>query len=209
MVKYFTASLPEKHPQNRGGLQRKIDWLDALHYETNGRVEVIHGTFRTREQRFYIERKELDEIARSGIPVDWELLDDRPTFHPNMTIREEKQSDVMLGCALVTDAALGHRGVEPSVERQRAPPHLKNNRPRPSACHAAILISADIDFVPAAEVASGRFSCPVVFGFAFPHTGFELGDIAYREKGSPLGKSQNRSYGRACCNRKSSHQTGQ
>ena len=100
-----------------------------------------------------------------------------------MTVREEKQSDVMLGCALVTDAALGHRGVEPSVASQRPPEHLKNTRPTPSACHAAILISADIDFIPAAEVASSVFACPVVIGFAFPHTGFKLADVCMQSAG--------------------------
>ena len=177
VVKYFTASLPENAPKNQGGIQRKRDWLDALNHESGGRVEVVHGTFRRREHRFYIERDELDESARSGIPVNWDLLDSRATFHPHMTVREEKQTDVMLGCALVTDSALGHRGVEPALRLQEPPQHLSNARPTPSACHAAILISADIDFVPAAEIAASCFACPVVIAFAFPHTGFILGDV--------------------------------
>jgi hypothetical protein len=55
-VKYFTATIPESMPKNRAGLERKYAWLDALHYHTGGRVEVIHGTFRARKHRFYIER---------------------------------------------------------------------------------------------------------------------------------------------------------
>jgi hypothetical protein len=56
-VKYFTATIPENMPKNRGGIERKYSWLDALHYHTGGRVEVIHGTFRPRKHRFYIAFK--------------------------------------------------------------------------------------------------------------------------------------------------------
>ena len=123
-VKYFTATIPENMPKDRGGIERKYSWLDALHYHTAGRVEVIHGTFRARKHRFYIERNELDSLARSGIPVNWGLLDPRAsTFHPTLRIHEEKQTDVMLACSLLTDAALGRSGPPMPVAVQAAPHH--------------------------------------------------------------------------------------
>lgn len=68
-VKYFTATIPSNMPKYTGGIERKYLWLDALHHHTQGRVEIIHGTFRPRKHRFYIERDELDNLARCGIPI--------------------------------------------------------------------------------------------------------------------------------------------
>jgi hypothetical protein len=138
-IKYFTATIPENMPKNRAGIERKYSWLDALHYHTSGRVEVIHGTFRPRKHRFYIERGELDNLARAGIPINWELLNSvTTTFHPTLRVHEEKQTDVMLGCSLVTDTALGRTGCPTSLSPQAAPYHRSNTRPTPSACQAAI-----------------------------------------------------------------------
>jgi hypothetical protein len=174
-VKYFTATIPENMPKDRSGIERKYSWLDALHYHTAGRVEVIHGTFRARKHRFYIERDELENLARCGIPVDWKLLNPgTATFHPTLRIHEEKQTDVMLGCSLVTDAALGCSGPPTSLSVQAAPDHRSNTRPTPSPCQAAIVVSADIDFLPAAEMAAAIFNCPVAMAFTFPHEGYKL-----------------------------------
>ena len=177
-VKYFTATIPENMPRDLGGIDRKYHWLDALHHHTRGRVEIIHGTFRPRKRRFYIERAELDGLARCGIPIDWDRLTAGPvTFHPQLRIHEEKQTDVMLGCSLVTDAALGRAGSSANSMIQKAPQHRSNTRPSPSACHAAVVVSADIDFLPAAETAATVFGCPVAVAFTFPHTGYRLTDF--------------------------------
>jgi hypothetical protein len=149
--------------------------LGAVKYFT-----ATHGTFRARKRRFYIEREELDNLARSGIPVDWTLLHSAtPTFHPTMGIHEEKQTDVMLACSLVTDAALGRteRPISPFV--QAAPDHRSNTRPTPSACQAAIVVSADIDFLPAAEMAAAVFNCPVAMAFTYPHEGYNPGETPH------------------------------
>ena len=53
-----------------------------------------------------------------------------------------------------------------------------NPRPTPSACHAVIILSADIDFLPAAEMAATVFGCPVAIAFTYPHTGYKLGDVS-------------------------------
>jgi hypothetical protein len=178
-IKYFTATIPENMPKNRAGIERKYSWLDALHYHTCGRVEVIHGTFRARKHRFYIERDELDNLARAGIPVNWELLNSlTTTFHPTLRVHEEKQTDVMLGCSLVTDAALGRAGCLTSLSPQAAPYHRSNTRPTPFACQAAIVVSADIDFLPAAEMAASVFNCPVALAFTYPHEGYKLDQMA-------------------------------
>jgi hypothetical protein len=58
-------------------------------------------------------------------------------FHSTLRIHEEKQTDVMLGCLLVTDAALGLSGSQASLSIQVAPHHRSNTRPRPSPCQAA------------------------------------------------------------------------
>jgi hypothetical protein len=179
-VKYFTATIPENMPKNRGGIERKYCWLDALHHHSGGTVEVIHGTFRARKHRFYVERDELDSLARAGIPVDWKLLNSvTTTFHPTLRIHEEKQTDVMLACSLITDAALGRTARPISLSRQASPHHRSNTRPTPSACQAAIVVSADIDFLPAAEMAASVFNCPVALAFTFPHVGYKLGETAH------------------------------
>jgi len=179
-VKYFTATIPENMPKNRGGIERKYSWLDALHHHTRGRVAIIHGTFRPRKHRFYIERDELDNLARAGIPVDWKLLNSgTTTFRPTLRIHEEKQTDVMLACSLITDAALGRAGCRPSLPIQSVPHHRSNPRPTPSACQAAIVVSADIDFLPCAEMAISVFNCPVAVAFTFPHEGYELGETEH------------------------------
>jgi hypothetical protein len=174
-VKYFTATIPENMPKNAGGIERKYSWLDALHYHTGGKVEVIHGTFRPRKHRFYIERDELDNLARAGIPLEWTRLDSRSTtFHPTLRIHEEKQTDVMLACSLITDAALGRTACKTSSPLQASPHHRSNPRPTSSPCQAAIIVSADIDFLPAAEMAASVFTCPVAVAFTFPHQGYRL-----------------------------------
>jgi hypothetical protein len=183
-VKYFTATIPEGMPSNASGVQRKHNWLDALNHETGGKVEVIHGTFRARKHRFYIERDQLDQLARSGIPINWDLTrDEQATYHPQLTVHEEKQTDVMLACSLVTDAALGRAGAPFRQLVQSAPLQRANTRPTPPPCHAAIVISADIDFLPAAEMAAQVFGCPVVTAFAYPHSGYKLTELATRRQG--------------------------
>ena len=178
LVKYFTATILDNMPQDSGGIERKYLWLDALHHHTRGRVEIIHGTFRPRKHRFYIERAELDNLARCGIPINWDRLTVGPaTFHPQLRIHEEKQTDVMLGCSLVTDAAMGRAGTPAGSVIQGAPQYRSNTRPTPSSCHAAIVVSADIDFLPAAQMASTVFGCPVAIAFTFPHTGYKLTDF--------------------------------
>ncbi len=178
-VKYFTATIPEGMPRNAGGIQRKHNWLDALNKESQGKVEIVHGTFRARKHRFYIESGELDKLVRAGIPINWDLIQDkRRTYHPQLTVHEEKQTDVMLACALLTDAALG-RGRPPVKELvQKAPLHRSNTRPTPAPCQAAVVMSADIDFLPAAEVAAHVFECPVAIAFVYPHEGYRLADLA-------------------------------
>jgi hypothetical protein len=179
-IKYFTATIPANMPSNPAGIQRKYNWLDALNRETGGRVEVIHGTFRRRQHRFYIEHDELDKLARAGIPIDWDLIRDKRNYHPQLTVHEEKQTDVMLGSALVTDAALGRAGTPVQELVQKAPLHRTNTRPTPSACHAAVVISEDIDFLPAAEMAAHVFDCPVAIAFVYPHEGYRLAELATR-----------------------------
>ena len=77
-VKYFTATIPDNMPKNREGIERKYWWLDALHHHTQGRVEVVHGTFRPRKHRFYIEREELDNLIAAGSPSIWLEQTTRP-----------------------------------------------------------------------------------------------------------------------------------
>jgi hypothetical protein len=43
-----------------------------------------------------------------------------------------------------------------------------------------VVISADIDFLPAAEMAAGVFQCPVATAFTFPHVGYKLSDLLSR-----------------------------
>jgi hypothetical protein len=180
-VKYFTATIPSNMPRDTGGIERKYLWLDALHHHTQGRVEVVHGTFRPRKHRFYIERDELDNLARCGIPIHWELLSAGASrFHPDLKIHEEKQTDVMLASSLLTDAALGRAGAPYQALVQEAPQHRSNTRPTPSPCHAAVVVSADIDFLPAVEMAAGVFQCPVATAFTFPHVGYNLHDLLSR-----------------------------
>jgi hypothetical protein len=164
-------------PKNRAGIERKYWWLDALHHHTQGRVEVVHGIFRPRKHRFYIEREELDNLARSGIAVDPDRTDHTPTFHPQLRIHEEKQTDVMLATSLVADAALGAARSSAAAPRQATGDHRTNRRPTPSACDAAVIVSADIDFLPAAELAAGIFQCPVAAAFIFPRTGYPLTEV--------------------------------
>jgi hypothetical protein len=95
-------------------------------------------------------------------------------LHPHLRIHEEKQTDVMLACSVVTDAALGRAGHRPAGIIQTGSQHRSNHRPSPSACHAAVIVSADIDFLPAAEIASSVFGCPVALAFTFPHGGYKL-----------------------------------
>ena len=180
-VNYFTATIPSNLPKDTGGIERKYLWLDALHHHTQGRVEIVHGTFRPRKHRFYIERDELDNLARCGIPIHWELLSAGASrFHPDLKIHEEKQTDVMLASSLLTDAALGRAGAPYQALVQEAPQHRSNTRPTPSPCHAAVVVSADIDFLPAVEMAAGVFQCPVATAFTFPHVGYNLHDLLSR-----------------------------
>ncbi len=186
-VKYFTATIPEGMPSNPSGIQRKYNWLDALNCASGGRVEIIHGTFRARKHRFYIERAELDKLARSGIPINFEVAARQQTYRPQLTVHEEKQTDAMLASALVTDAALGRlggtSGSPASARLQTVPLHRTNTRPTPAACHAAVVLSADIDFLPAAEMAAQVFECPVVVAFSYPHEGYEVRELACRSEG--------------------------
>jgi hypothetical protein len=175
LIKYFTATIPENMPKNKGGVERKYSWLDALHYHTRGAVQIVHGTFRPRKHRFYIERDQLDDLARAGVPINWDHTARTPvTFHPHLRIHEEKQTDVMLACSVVTDAALGRAGRAPAGVIQTEPLHRSNARLSPSPCHAALIVSADIDFLPAAEMAASVFNCPVAVAFTFPHEGYNL-----------------------------------
>ena len=87
---------------------------------------------------------------------------------------------MMLSCSLVTDAALGFSGARPEILLQKAPLHRSNTRPTPSPCNAAVVVSADIDFLPAAEIAAEVFQCPVAVAFAYPHTGYKLSDFSSR-----------------------------
>ena len=178
-VKYFTATIPDGMPSNPAGIRRKYNWLDALNKESQGRVEVVHGTFRPRKHRFYIESGELDKLARAGIPINWDLVRDKQrTYNPQLTVHEEKQTDVMLASALLTDAALGRAGPPAQELVQKAPVHRSNTRPTPAPCQAAVVISADIDFLPAAEMAAHVFKCPVATAFAYPHSGYRLTELA-------------------------------
>jgi hypothetical protein len=183
-VKYFTATIPFDMPRDPSGIQRKHNWLDALHQVTGGRVEVIHGTFRSRTHRFYIESSELETLARAGIPINWDLIRDRPaTYRPQLTIHEEKQTDVMLAAALLTDAALGRQGRPAHDLIQASPRHRTNKRPTPAPCHAAVVVSADIDFLPAAEMAANVFDCPVAIAFTYPHRSYNLSELAETREG--------------------------
>jgi hypothetical protein len=176
VVKYFTATIPEGMPQDRGGVHRKHDWLDALHTATGGRVHVVHGTFARRRHGFFVDSDSIADLVRSGVPVDWNRLGDQQTFRARMSVCEEKQTDVMLACSLVTDAALGSAGPIAPAEEQKPPDHRTNTRPEPSACNAAVVISSDIDVLPAAEIAAGLFHCPTVVAFAYPQSGYCLLD---------------------------------
>jgi hypothetical protein len=180
-VKYFTATIPSNMPKDTGGIERKYLWLDALHHHTQGHVEIIHGTFRPRKHRFYIERDELDNLARCGIPIQWDRVATGATrFHPDLKIHEEKQTDVMLASSLLTDAALGRAGSPQRSLVRETPQHRSNTRPTPSPCHAAVVVSADIDFLPAVEMAGDVFQCPVATAFTFPHVGYKLYDLLSR-----------------------------
>jgi len=45
------------------------------------------------------------------------------------------------------------------------------------------MMSADIDFLPAAEMAAQVFECPVAIAFAYPHDGYRLAGLATRREG--------------------------
>jgi hypothetical protein len=183
-VKYFTATIPAGMPSNPSGIRRKYNWLDGLNQATQGRVEVIHGTFRPRQHRFYIESGELDKLARAEIPIQWDLIRDKNrTYRPQLTVHEEKQTDVMLASALLTDAALGRAGAPARELVQKAPLHRSTTRPTPAPCQAAVLISRDIDFLPAAEMAAQVFGCPVAIAFAYPQPGYSLSSVATVREG--------------------------
>jgi hypothetical protein len=130
-VKYFTATIPGNMPSKPDGVKRKHNFLDALNRVSEGRVEVVHGTFRARKHRFYIENSQLEELVRAGIPIDWNSPDAKQeTWQPKLEVHEEKQTDVMLATALLTDAAQGKYGVPPetssnprlSIVQTAAPP---------------------------------------------------------------------------------------
>ena len=53
-------------PKYTGGIERKYLWLDALHHHTQGRVRSSTALSRPRKHRFYIERDELDNLARAA-----------------------------------------------------------------------------------------------------------------------------------------------
>jgi hypothetical protein len=53
----------------------------------------------------------------------------------------------MLAAALLTDAALGRQGRPAHDVIQPSPHHRTNKRPTPAPCHAAVVVSADIDFL--------------------------------------------------------------
>jgi hypothetical protein len=89
----------------------------------------------------------------------------------------------MLAAALLTDAALGRAGLPVHELVQEAPLHRSNTRPTPAPCQVAVVMSADIDFLPAVEMAAHVFACPVVIAFAYPHTGYRLGELAKRVDG--------------------------
>jgi hypothetical protein len=100
-----------------------------------------------------------------------------PNQHPDLKIHEEKQTDVMLASSLLTDAALGRAGAKPQAVAQQSPAHRSNTRPNPSPCHAAVVVSADIDLLPAAEMAADVFQCPVAIVFTYPHVRYNLGSL--------------------------------
>jgi hypothetical protein len=136
-------------PKNRGGVERKNSWLDALHHHTGGRVEVIHRTFRARKHRFYIERDEIDNLVRAGIPVDWKLLNSgTTTFPPTRRIHEEKSNRCNAGVFARHRCRFRPHGPRTSSTLQAAPHHRSNTRPTPSSCHSAVVVNADIDFLP-------------------------------------------------------------
>ncbi len=183
-VKYFTATIPEGMPSNSSGIQRKHNWLDALNHASQGRVEVTHGTFRARKHRFYIESGELEQLARAGIPIKWELVrDTQSTYRPQLIVHEEKQTDVMLASALLTDVALGRVGPPTQELIQKPPLHRSNTRPTPAPCQAAVVVSADIEFLPAAEMSAKTFGCPVVIAFTYPYLRYKMSDLTITHEG--------------------------
>lgn len=176
-VKYFTATIPNQLPHDDRGVRLKHMWLDAVHFQSGGRVEICHGTFRWRQKHVYVGPDEINDLARAGVPIDWERLDQtRQAYQHNVRLVEEKQTDVMLACALVRDAALGAAGRAADPQPQPTGEHRTNPRPSEAPCHAALVLSADTDFLPAAEIAARSFGCAVAIAFTYPHEGFSLDD---------------------------------
>ena len=87
-VKYFTATIPFNMPKDAGGIERKNLWLDALHHHTQGRVEIIHGTFRPRKHRLYIE-KQTDVMLASSLLTDAAL--DRAGAKPQTVAQQSPE----------------------------------------------------------------------------------------------------------------------
>jgi len=99
------------------------------------------------------------------------------------------QSDALAGCgersvaggstsSLLTDAALGRAGSPRQSLVQETPQHRSNTHPTPSPCHAAVVIGADNDFLPAVEMAVGVLQCPVFRPFLKHQTTTSYGTFA-------------------------------
>jgi hypothetical protein len=83
------ATSPDTCRKTHGGSVSTAGLVAAHHTRETGRV--THGTFRPRKQPVYIERSELDNLARCGKPDKWELLGNDPYISPQVADPEEKQ----------------------------------------------------------------------------------------------------------------------
>jgi hypothetical protein len=92
----------------------------------------------------------------------------------------------MLASSLLTDTALGLAGSPQQSLVQETPDHRSNTRPTPSPCHAAVIVSADIDFLPAVEMAAAVFQCPVANCVYLPRAGYKLHDLLSRHIPNPF-----------------------
>jgi hypothetical protein len=96
------AQIPHDMPSDPSGIQRKHNWLGALNQVTGGRVEVNHGTFRSQYTPLLHLVRRVGDAGAGRIPIHWDLIRDREARdRPQLTIHEEKQTDVMLAAAFL------------------------------------------------------------------------------------------------------------
>jgi hypothetical protein len=116
-------------------------------------------------KKWWLDAQHLDSGGKVEIIHGIFRPDDK---HP--TEHREKKTDTNMAIAVVRDAALGHFKKAEFWHGQEWGKHYHNTRDTPAPCDAVLLISADQDALPAAEMAQREFGCAAWIAFpAFQH----------------------------------------